>query len=284
MKRSFLALLLLVLLLPGKAQKTFHSIEKAVERPKEAFHLRLVQARPKAEEWQQLSRLSNLNKLYLEDVLLDTLPRSMSGLIRMTDFRSHQNPIRYFPDTLRNWKALSYLELVGAKLDTFPKICRHWRKLREIGINKNRAERMVLPETIGSLGELKLLAINKSPLAPLPSSITELGSLRKLILKGCKLKKLPKGMGKLQSLETLVLENNKLEKIPASIGSLQNLEYLSLKGNLLKKLPESISRLSSLKRLDIRDNYFSAYRLDIIKALLPNTEILHDPIEEKKDG
>jgi leucine-rich repeat protein SHOC2 len=267
---------------PSPAQRTFHSLEGASEHPKKVFQLKLVQERPEPEEWKQVSEFRNLNKLYLEDNLLDTLPKAMGALIRMSDFRSHRNPITYFPDTLKRWKALTYFELVGAKLDTFPKICRYWRNLREVGINKNRAERMVLPEAVGNLKDLRLLAINESPLAPLPSGITELPELRKLILKGTELKSFPKKIGDLQKLETLVLEDNELEGIPRSIGELRDLEYLSLKGNLLESLPQTIAACSSLKRLDIRDNYFSEYQLDILKILLPDTEILHDPLKEEE--
>lgn len=267
---------------PSIGQKTFRSLEKASKYPDQVFRLKLVQKRLQEKEWKQFSKFRNLNELYLEDNLLDTLPKSMGALIRMTKFRSHRNPISHFPDTLKRWKALTYFELVDAKLDSFPSICRYWPNLREVGINKNRAERMVLPKSIGKLKDLRLLAINKSPLAPLPASITELQDLRKLILKGTELKRFPDEIGRLQKLETLVLENNELKQLPHSIGRLNKLEYLSLKGNLLESLPQSIAHCTSLKRLDIRQNYFSEYQLDIIKVLLPDTEILHDKVKEEE--
>lgn len=282
--KLFLILILLSTAFSLEGQRSYRSLKRASEEPGKVFELKLVQSRPKEKAWQAFSEMENLNKLHLEDVLLDTLPASMSGLIRMTRFRSHRNPIRHFPDTLKSWKALTYMELVGSKLDTFPKICRYWGKLREIGINRNRAAEMVLPEAIGSLQDLRLLAINKSPLADLPKSITELAKLEKLILKDCGIDTVPEDIGRLKDLRTLVLENNEIKKVPRSIGSLKNLEYLSLKGNLIEELPQSISRLNSLERLDIRNNYFSAYQLDIIKSLLPETELLHDPVEGKKKG
>lgn len=283
--RSFFFLLIPFLVPPSflSAQKVHRSLESTEENPERVYRLKMVQERPDPDEWERFSKLKNLSTLYLEDNLLDTVPASMGSLQRMTKFRSHRNPIQHFPDTTKNWRNLTYLELVGGKLDTFPEHCRYWGKLRELGINKNRAEQMVLPESIGRLKKLRLLAINESPLAPLPSSLTELSGLQKLILKDAGLERFPKGLGELQNLKTLVLEGNQLEEMPRSIGSLEELEYLSLKGNLLESLPQSISRCSSLKRLDIRDNYFSSYQLDILHSLLPDTEILHDPIEEKGD-
>ncbi len=283
MKGSLLFLLLLfVQSFSLEGQGTYRSLKKASKEPEKVFELRLVQSRPKEKAWQVCSELRNLNKLYLEDVLLDTLPASMSGFTRMTEFRSHRNPIRHFPDALKSWKALSYLELVEAKLDTFPRICEYWTNLREIGIDQNRADEMVLPEEIASLQDLRLLAINKSPIKSLPASITQLSDLRKLIIKDCGIDTIPQRIGKLEKLKVLVLEKNSIKEVPRSIGSLKGLEYLSLKGNLIEELPQTISRLDELKRLDIRDNYFSAYQLDIVSTLLPDTEVLHDPVEEKE--
>lgn len=280
--KLLLIIVLLSLAFSSEGQKTYRSLKKASEEPEKVFELKLVQSRPKEKAWKLFSKLENLNKLYLEDLLLDTLPVSMSGLTRMTSFRSHRNPIRYFPDSLKNWKALTYLELVESKLDTFPKICSYWGNLREIGIDRNRASQMVLPKAIGSLQDLRLLAINKSPLAKIPKSISKLSQLQKLILRNCKIDTLPPGLGRMKKLKTLVLAGNKIRELPRSIGSLKKLELLSLKGNLLEELPRTISGLSSLEQLDIRDNYFSAYQLDVIKATFPEAEILHDPVERKK--
>jgi Leucine-rich repeat (LRR) protein len=266
----------------AQGQGTYRSIEAASKEPDRVFTLKLVKARPDEKAWQSFRKFENLNKLYLEDVLLDTVPASMSALIRMTTFQSKGNPIAHFPDTLKSWKALSYLELVEPKLDTFPTFCDYWGKLREIGISKNRADRMVLPECIGHLHELKFLAITQSPLDTLPRTLTGLPELEKLILKGCGIERFPDEMQRMEDLEVLVLKNNGLRTIPRSIGSLRKLRYLSLKGNLLESLPQSIAGCTSLKKLDIRDNYFSAYQIDILKALLPDTKILHDPLEEKE--
>ena len=282
MRRSFIVLSLILGLFQGiQAQRTYRSIKAASKEPERVFTLKLYKARPDEKDCRAFRNFTNLNKLYLEDVLLDSVPASMSALIRMTTFQSKGNPIAHFPDTLKSWKALTYLELLEPKLDSFPAFCDYWSKLREVGISKNRADRMTLPDCIGDLHDLQFLAITKSPLDSLPPSITGLPELEKLILKDCGIEHFPGGMERMGKLEVLALDNNKIEEMPRSIGKLRDLRYLSLKGNLLESLPQSISGCTSLKRLDIRNNYFSAYQIDILKALLPDTKILHDPLEDE---
>ena len=107
-----------------------------------------------------------------------------------------------------------------------------------------------LDESIGGLAENpEVLYCNKNKLAKLPESIGSLVNLKKLYCYNNQLTKLPESIGSLVKLRELYCRNNKLSELPESIGSLTNLHLLNCDNNQLTKLPESIGSLANLEKL-----------------------------------
>lgn len=115
--------------------------------------------------------------------------------------------------------------------------------------------------------------LSENNISSLSKEITHLKYLEELSLNKNQLKELPVEIGELKNLQMLYLRNNQLTSIPASIGKLKNLEILDLSVNQLTSLPLHISGLKKLKHLYLVGNNISSEQKDIIKAMLPNTDI-----------
>lgn len=84
----------------------------------------------------------------------------------------------------------------------------------------------------------------------LPESIGTLKNLKELTLACNNLKELPESLGNLENLERLDLMHNNLTKLPDSLGNLTKLKSLHLSGNNeLSELPETFGNLKNLKEL-----------------------------------
>ena len=62
--------------------------------------------------------------------------------------------------------------------------------------------------------------------------------------------------------------------VPAEVGQLSKLETLDLSNNQLTGLPHELANLKNLRTLDLRGNSPSQFDLDIIRAGIPNAQIL----------
>ena len=95
-------------------------------------------------------------------------------------------------------------------------------------------------------GSVVGLSLRFCGLRYLPESLGSLVNLRHLFIHDNNLVALPLSIGCLQKLKVLDAANNQLENIPTSIGQLKSLKFLYLHNNKLKHLPESIKGLCKL--------------------------------------
>ncbi|MCK4380310.1 MAG: HEAT repeat domain-containing protein [Candidatus Lokiarchaeota archaeon] len=108
------------------------------------------------------------------------------------------------------------------------------------------------PDIIDSLSKLQDLDIylcsikRYSPssvvISSIPESIGSLSELKKLILRRNSLKKLPTTMKNLVLLKELDLSYNKLEEFPEILYSLDGLEKVNIKHNKVQNIPTSFSK------------------------------------------
>lgn len=110
-------------------------------------------------------------------------------------------------------------------------------------------------------GSLVLLAMGPTPdfsfgyrHLSLPESMGDLNSVRVLALHGSELKQLPDSIGMLEALRELRLHDNQLSELPRSIQYLWQLRELHLGANYLLSLPSELGFLDSLEILNASDN------------------------------
>ena len=127
--------------------------------------------------------------------------------------------------------------------------------LRILNLDKNQLT--ALPESIGNLTNLTSLNLMENQLTILPESIGNLTNLNSLVLDYNQLAKLPETIVNLTKLEFLTIDYNRLINLPPKIGNLIHLNLLYLESNQITELPNSISDLTSLETLDLDKNLLS---------------------------
>jgi len=160
---------------------------------------------------ESISKLTNLEKLFLTNNLLSTLPESFGNL-----------------------KNLRILELQSNQFQEIPEVVMELSKLEELDFVNNYL--IALPETIGQLSNLRGLDCSENSLNSIPNSITQLSNLQVLWLSFNQLTALPESIGQLTNLQRLILFENELVSVPDSLFRLSKLQYLALGDN---RLPEA---------------------------------------------
>jgi len=76
-------------------------------------------------------------------------------------------------------------------------------------------------------------------------------------------------------LRILSAKNNNLTGIPAEIGQLSNLVSIDFSNNNLDSMPNEIGNIkNNLKTLNLSGNNYSQEKMQEIKNMLPNTNVI----------
>ncbi|MFW9988673.1 MAG: leucine-rich repeat domain-containing protein, partial [Candidatus Odinarchaeota archaeon] len=156
------------------------------------------------------------------------------------------------------------LNLVMKELDILPDTIGNLSKLRILALKWNKID--ALPESFGNLIELEELDLEGSwstnddkaiynGILELPNSFCNLKKLKILNIKENGLRSLPNNIGQLKSLQKLFLDTNRIPEIPESIGELTDLSFLSLRSNRISNIPLSLCRLEKVFQLDLSYNF-----------------------------
>jgi len=136
-------------------------------------------------------------------------------------------------------------------MSTFGYICMNNRVIGLCLENENISS---LPDSIGSLDDLKNFTVTRCHIKTLPRTIGNLFKLQVLQLQQNEIEQLPESMGNLIDLKTLTISWNKIKTFPESIGNLKNLASLDAQTCAIEKLPVSLGALSALKNLNLQWN------------------------------
>lgn len=122
--------------------------------------------------------------------------------------------------------------------------------------------------------------IQNSQLTILPPEIGMFTHLQRMILNNNQLMALPPEIGNFKRLRDLILSNNQLTALPQEIGNLTQLEELYLNNNKLTDATfndttlKAFANLKKLRRLGLSGNQISPEKLEEIRKVLPNTELV----------
>jgi Leucine-rich repeat (LRR) protein/predicted negative regulator of RcsB-dependent stress response len=192
----------------------------------------------------ELSKLQSLKTLCLRkiDIMEDGVPEETNEKERQSDKRKME-----LLESISSMKSLMILDLE----DNYP--------IKE------------LPESIGNLGNLLYLNVNKNSITKLPASISRLGALQTLLMEGQNFTSFPEHVLDLPCLVTLDMGSTYGNKdtftIPDKLGKLQLLQRLNLQKNTLAGIPPSLQDMPALIDLNLSgatiaqaDSFFAAMK------------------------
>ncbi|KAI8500697.1 Fibrinogen C domain-containing protein 1 [Branchiostoma belcheri] len=182
-----------------------------------------------------IGKLIKLRKLWLRRLSLTTLPIAVCFLRNLRTLNLHGNILTSLDDAIVNLGDLTTLDASSNEFSRFPKQICALTTLQRLYMGQlhgnKRSILQVIPDAIGNLTQLTVLAVDNNVLTSLPATI-----------------------GQLENLETLHAHRNKLTAIPDEISNLTKLQSLWLYGNAIRKLPKTMDRLVSLQDFRVEGN------------------------------
>jgi leucine-rich repeat protein SHOC2 len=150
------------------------------------------------EEIIERARIDRYSVLDLNDIQISYLPDSIGCLNNLTEFYIGDNQLICFPEIIRNFHKLTFLEIDGCQLKELPiDIGDYFSSIKTMFLGRNQLN--CLPESIGSLNSLVELFLQDNYLSYLPKNIVKLSKLIHIDLSGNPLTDL----SILQNLESL---------------------------------------------------------------------------------
>lgn len=228
-----------------KEQTVYLSLENALREPKKVYVLN-ISFQDLTEVPNSISKLENLQQLWLGGNELITLPESIVKLKKLQLLDIYGNKITTLPD---GFEALQNLEIL------------------DLGSNKFKG----IPTVVYELKNLKEFRFYNNKLKKLEDEITSLDSLEVLRLGINKIRKLPDDFGELTQLEELYLPNNRLRKLPSSFTDLEKLATLDLSYNRFWSIPEEIENNAPSESAEFWRRGISKKSRTAIQEKYPNT-------------
>ncbi|NDJ25475.1 GTPase, partial [Nostoc sp. B(2019)] len=163
----------------------------------------------------EISQLSNLTTLFLNNNQLSSLPPEISQLSNLTTLSLANNQLSSLPPEISQLSNLTTLSLANNQLSS-------------------------LPPEFSQLSNLTRLYLDNNQLSSLPLEFCQLSNLTRLYLDNNQLSSLPLEFCQLSSLTTLFLADNQLSSLPPEFSQLSNLTTLDLHNNPLTSPPPEI--------------------------------------------
>ncbi|MBA4371442.1 MAG: hypothetical protein C0402_01125 [Thermodesulfovibrio sp.] len=188
-------------------------------------------------------------------------PRKATGLI----IREKDARLKKLPPDIKKLGNLRSLQIsCPAQLEGLPPEIGSLSRLERLVIDNNDKcqTRLILPETIGKLKNLKVLRLHGTLEVPgiepgkaakgradesLPKSFSQLNNLQELDLGHNGLTEVPPKIAAFEKLEKLMLDDNPLTDVPPFMAKLKKLKELSLNATRVTTLPKEFTAVRGLK-------------------------------------
>ena len=157
----------------------------------------------------------------------------------------------HIPQVIFELESLSSLDLSRTKINSIP--TEHTLlRLTELYLSNNCF--FDIPESICTIGSLKILDMSCNRIVLIPESFNRLKELETVNLSYNRLTSLSKIPGQLQSLKKLNLRHNRIDNIDKDFSRSKSILFLDLSYNYLTNIPIHLCELEQLESLDLRYN------------------------------
>lgn len=171
-----------------------------------------------------------------------------TGIVALRDLRLTQLPDEMFSPACAD--AVRVADLGGNQLTALPPSFSHLHRLQKLRLSLNCLTDAGMPwESLVSLTQLVVLAIDHNKLTFLPENFSKFTNLQKLSIDHNQLTSLPDSLGSLTSLKALNVSNNSLTELPAALGNCGQLEEVSASDNAISEIPIGLGSLTNLKTI-----------------------------------
>ena len=202
-----------------------------------------------------ISQISALRELRLAENALDgTLNSQLSSLTKLEVLGIQDNTLSALPSNLDGLSNLRVLQIAGNRLTSLPLERLAKLPLVELDAARNRLSGPLFPPSIDTMLQLKSLDVASNALTSLTTSgVVHFPALQSLNVTENRLAELP-NMAEWTNLLTLAAGGNKLSTFPEGITSLQCLKSADFSMNNIKKMDERFGLMESLTALRVANN------------------------------
>lgn len=227
--------------------------------------------------YREIKNFEDVRALYMAEYNARRIPRTVLKMINLESLRVYDNFLEEFPYELTQIKSLKYVDARENLIKSIPSSIGNLENLLYLKLVENKLE--YLPDEFCLLKSLKYLHIGDNKLKVLPLNFYKLDNLEQLYI-DAQFNNISPQICYLKNLRTLSIGpsmhfkgKDKLKYVLPEIKLLKKLNYLDLSGNDIETLPDEISELKDLKFLNLQGNKKLTKQKNIIKEMLPNTEI-----------
>jgi len=228
----------------------------------------------------ELTDLNHLQRLNLASntdlAAVPVLPTSLTAL----DISGTSVKIDGADATICLPPALSELSIGSMRLTSVPKSALKLQHLRKLTLSNNNITLITpaetaafpclevldvtgnpltaLPNSIGSLSQMKELRLSQTKLTSLPVEVSQLSLMEIIDIRMTEIEEYDVDMSRMTKLKQILACDGRLKRIGRSAAMsftfLQSLETIDFARNMLEGIPRQIGYLRSLRRLDIQAN------------------------------
>ena len=226
---------------------------KAIEKIKKAFQItNLVDYETRYGDKHQnckyyYNNQNEITEVEFKNFLFTDLPDSIVSLSKLEKFsltRSYAVESDYFDSQGRNFE--------DTVLKRLPQSFGSLENLKHVDVTGNMVE--YLPDSFGNLINLQTIIFSENNLLNLPGNFKNLQNFTNLDLSHNKFIDIPEVITQIKNLKKLKINYNSINLLPESIENLTNLQNLSLNNCNLTFLPTQIGKLSNLRNLSLMYN------------------------------
>jgi len=123
------------------------------------------------EIWQEITKLTNLEKLTIYDSLIGNIPENINGLMNLKELKIEECNLKEFPIYFTQLKTLENIDLGKNELQDLPKEFANFQQITDLNLNNNHFSK--IPEVLVDLPKLRKLSLFSNKITEITEKIID---------------------------------------------------------------------------------------------------------------